>query len=156
MWPEDYPEFAYYKCAECGGVIDEKEKIARVSRGEWRATADGDGRSAGFHCSALYSPLETWGALAREFAANCRNKATLQEFTNLKLGLPFEDAETTALPGDVIEARAEDCGDELPEGVALIAAAADIHKDRIEVEITGWGAGEESWSLGGPATSFAC
>ena len=37
--------------------------------------------------------------------------------------------------------------DFVPDQVVAITAGVDLQLDRIEVEICGWGAGEESWSL---------
>ena len=53
-------------CEACGGVHQEHDKTALLKRGEWRASAQGDGRTAGFHLSALYSPWETWAEIAIE------------------------------------------------------------------------------------------
>ncbi len=50
--------------------------------------------------------------------------------------------------GDVTVGRREPFAAEAPAGVCLITAGADVQADRIECEVVGWGAGEESWSLG--------
>ncbi|MCP4231195.1 MAG: phage terminase large subunit family protein, partial [bacterium] len=34
-----------------------------------------------------------------------------------------------------------------PAGVLVITAGVDVQKNRLEMEVTGWGQGEESWSL---------
>jgi phage terminase large subunit GpA-like protein len=44
-------------------------------------------------------------------------------------------------------ARASSWGDLVPDTVVVIVAGVDVQMDRIEVEIVGWGRGEESWSL---------
>lgn len=150
-WPEDKPSEAALACDSCGALMDERNKPTLLANGEWRATAAGDGRTASFHISALYSPFETWGEIAVEFLAAKRDPATLQTFVNLKLGEPFEDRETAPLAADVLAARAEDAdpswAELLPDGVALITAGVDVQNDRLECEIVGWGRGEESWSL---------
>ena len=35
----------------------------------------------------------------------------------------------------------------VPRGGLFLTAGADVQKDRIEVEITAWGRGKESWSV---------
>ena len=35
----------------------------------------------------------------------------------------------------------------MPPGGLFLTAGADVQKDRIEVEITAWGRGKESWSV---------
>ena len=127
--------------------IEEREKPKMLAGGEWRATAAGDGRTAGFHLPALYSPFESWGDIAAEFLAVRRDPLRLQPWTNTKLGLPFEDRELGQFdPAKALE-RVEDWGDGLPEQAAVITAGVDVQGDRLAVEIVAWGLGEESWSL---------
>ena len=62
-------------------------------------------------------------------------------------------AETWQEEGERVEAhhlmeRAEDYGtDPLPEGVVLLTAGIDVQPNRIELEVLGWGCGEETWSI---------
>ena len=134
-------------CEENGCVIEERDKPKMLRAGEWRATAAGDGRTAGFHLSALYSPFELWGDIADEFLTVRRDPLRLQPWTNTKLGLPFEDRELGQFdPARMLE-RVEDWGDGLPEQAAVVTAGIDIQGDRLAVEIVAWGLGEESWSL---------
>lgn len=146
-WPDGEPSRAFYACEECGGVIDERDKPGMLAAGEWRKTAPGDGRTAGFHLSALYSPFESWAEIAVEFFAVKNDPLRLQPWTNTKLGEPFEDRDAEALDAAGLVARCEDWGDTLPDGVAAITAGVDVQNDRIALEIVGWGKGEESWSL---------
>lgn len=149
-WPEGEPRKAFYLCqdAECGGVIEEYHKPGMLSAGEWRATAESDGRTAGFHLSALYSPFESWAEIAAEFVAVAKDPLRLRPWTNTKLGEPFEDRDSEAIEAVGFLSRLEDWGERLPEGVVAITVGVDVQGDRLELEIVGWGAGEESWSLG--------
>lgn len=67
-WTEGQRDAAYLVCDVCGAVHHEHEKPRLMSAGEWRPTALGDGRTAGFHLSSLYSPWETWAEIAQEHA----------------------------------------------------------------------------------------
>src|SRR5664279_1184486 len=71
---------------------------SRSSR-EWRATAPGQGKAAGFHLSSLYSPVGwfSWADAAQMFAEAQKNPALLQVFVNTVLG------ETWALQGEAPE-----------------------------------------------------
>jgi len=71
-WPGDDRAKAFYVCEHCGESISEREKQSMVAQGEWRSTAAGDGKTASFHISALYSPFVSWGEIAREHEA-CGN-----------------------------------------------------------------------------------
>lgn len=150
-WPEGEPRKAFYACEACGGVIEEADKPAMLAKGEWRPTAEGDGLTAGFHLSALYSPFESWGEIAADFLTSKRDHVRLKAWTNLKLGEPYEDRDTAPLAPDTLQQRGEEAEpawtELLPAGVVAITAGVDTQDDRIEVEFVGWGKGEESWSL---------
>jgi phage terminase large subunit GpA-like protein len=71
---------------------------------------------------------------------------TLKTWVNTSLGEPWEeDGET--VEADVLYQRREDWGQAAPLDVVLVTAGVDVQGDRIEVEVKGWGAGEECWSL---------
>jgi phage terminase large subunit GpA-like protein len=68
-WRDNNPETAHYVCEECGVCIEHRHKRWMVERGEWRPTAPGNGKHAGFHIWAAYSysPNATWSHLVAEF-----------------------------------------------------------------------------------------
>lgn len=71
----------------------------------------------------------------------------MQAWTNCSLGECWEDrAGTLPEPGRLM-ARGEHWGDFVPDAVVIIVAGVDVQMDRLEVEIVGFGKGEESWSL---------
>ena len=144
---EEDPRAAWLECEHCGEAIQEHRKPSMLASGEWRATAASDGRNAGFHLSALYSPFESWGEIAAEFVAVKRDPPRLQAWVNTKLGEAWEDEASAPLAGELLQARAESWGPDLPEGVAVLTAGVDVQDDRLELEIVGWGRGEESWSI---------
>ena len=43
--------------------------------------------------------------------------------------------------------RREVFGEGLPSGVAVLTAGVDVQDNRLEIEVVGWGRGEESWSV---------
>lgn len=146
-WPQGDRVRAWYACAECGEAIHERHKAAMLAAGEWSATATSPNRTVGFHLSALYSPFETWGEIALEHAAVSRDIPRLQAWVNLKLGEPWEDKLSEGIEPSTLYARAESWGEGVPEGVIVITAGVDVQQDRLEVEMVGWGKGEESWSM---------
>jgi phage terminase large subunit GpA-like protein len=148
-WPKGDPQSAVYVCEHCGQEIRNHQKHSMLARGEWRAGAKGDGKTAGFHISSLYSPVGwfSWGDAAKQFEQAQKNPALLQVFVNTVLG------ETWTLLGEAPEwqklyDRREDYKVGLvPRGGLFLTAGADVQKDRIEVEIAAWGRGKESWSV---------
>ncbi|MDW8130056.1 MAG: phage terminase large subunit family protein [Bryobacterales bacterium] len=149
-WPEGRPDQARYHCEACEHPHENWQKTEMLARGEWRATAAGDGKTRGYHISALYAPVgwPGWPDLAREFLEARKTRETLQVFVNTVLGETWRDEAAVPLEADALYARREPFAAEAPAGVVLITAGADVQADRIECEVVGWGAGEESWSLG--------
>jgi phage terminase large subunit GpA-like protein len=148
-WDEGRPETARYQCEACQCRIPNHEKTEMLVRGEWRPTAKGDGRTRGYAISALYAPVGWPGflELACEWCEASKSRETLQVFINTVLGETWRDEAAVPLDADLLYARREPFAAEAPAGVCLINAGADVQGDRIEVEIVGWGEGEESWSL---------
>ncbi|MGC9420940.1 MAG: terminase gpA endonuclease subunit, partial [Rhodovulum sp.] len=144
-WPEGRRDQAHLVCEACGGIHHEHEKPRLLASGEWRATAEGDGRTAGFHLSALYSPWETWAEIAAEHGRVRKDPARLQVWVNTKLGESWEDQAGDTVPADPLMARREDWGEALPAAVTVLTAGVDVQGDRIEVQILGWGRDEEAW-----------
>jgi phage terminase large subunit GpA-like protein len=150
-WPEGQPDQAACVCDACGALATEADKHAMIAAAEWRATAEGDGRTVSFHLPALLSPFESWAEVAVAYLAAKDDPARLQTFVNLKLGEPWEDAATAPVFADALVARAEPCdvpwSELLPDGAAVLTVGADIQADRVELETIAWGKGEESWSI---------
>ncbi|WP_207895042.1 phage terminase large subunit family protein [Tepidimonas ignava] len=148
VWPEGRPEEAAWRCPYCETHHSEWRKPALLAAGRWRATASGDGRTAGFHLSSLYSPWLAWGEIARDFVAAKDDPARLKVWVNTKLAETWEDRLGESLDPAGLMSRREDFGLEpIPREVAILTAGVDVQTDRLEVELVGWGRDEESWSL---------
>lgn len=149
-WPKGQPEKAYYACEANGCVIEHSDKHAMIERGEWRATATAKRPGLiGFHIWAAYSysPNATWGQLATEFLESKGDPLKLKTFINTVLGETWREQGEKIKP-DSLQARAEDYGsEELPADALVLTAGIDVQLDRIEMEVVGWGVGEESWSI---------
>jgi phage terminase large subunit GpA-like protein len=146
-WPEGKRYQAHLICEACGGIHHEHDKPRLLEAGEWHATAPGDGRTAGFHLSALYSPWETWAEIALDHGRVMKDPPRLQVWVNTKLGESWEDQAGEVVETEPLMARREDWGAVLPEGVAVLTAGVDVQGDRLELHVIGWGRDEESWSV---------
>jgi phage terminase large subunit GpA-like protein len=148
-WPKGEPEKAAYVCEHCGQEVQNHQKQWMLPRGLWRATAKGDGKTAGFHLSSLYSPVGwfPWGDAAKQFEQAQKNPSLLQVFVNTVLG------ETWTLLGEapdwkkLYDRREQYKIGLVPRGGIFVTAGADVQRDRIEVEVVAWGRGKESWSV---------
>jgi phage terminase large subunit GpA-like protein len=148
-WPKHKPKEAVYICEHCAARIENHQKHAMLARGEWRPSAVGDGRTAGFHLSSLYSPVGwfSWADAAKAFDQAQKNPSLLQVFVNTVLG------ETWAQMGDapdwqrIYDRREQYKVGIVPVGGFFLTAGADVQRDRIEVQIIAWGRGRENWLI---------
>jgi phage terminase large subunit GpA-like protein len=143
-WTGDNPSTGAYHCAECGAVWSDTDRHRAVRNGEWVAFAPFNG-VAGFHLNALYSPWSVLSDAIEEFLAARKNPMRLKTFVNTFLGETWEDA-GEGVDDYAVAQRKEDY-EGIPDEVVLLTAGADVQDDRVEVEIVGWGAGEESWQI---------
>jgi phage terminase large subunit GpA-like protein len=145
-WEEGRPATAQMICGACGEQVEEQHKTEMLLKGEWRATAAGDGKTVGFHLSALYSPLgwKSWAQCAAEFLRAKEDPFRLKTWVNTVLGETWEERGDSVAAGSLM-ARLERYPAEVPTGVGVLVAAVDVQGDRLEVVVKGYGAGEESW-----------
>jgi phage terminase large subunit GpA-like protein len=147
-WPEGQPELAQYRCEHCHRLIPPHRKLAMLAHGEWRA-ANPKSKIAGFWIHQLYSPWKEWPETAAESVeAKAGGPETWRAFVNTSLGLPYDEEAETSVDIAALLKRRESFGSRLPAGVFVLTAGVDLQVDRAELELVGWGRGEESWSCG--------
>ncbi len=139
-----------YMCAGCGVLIEESRKYEMLCRGEageggWIAQRPFTG-TAGFWINMLYSVWATWWELIKEFELARKSPETLRVFVNTVLG------ESGEIDGDsvdigTLDERRETYMAEVPKGVGILTAGVDVQRDRLELIVKGWGAGQESWLI---------
>jgi phage terminase large subunit GpA-like protein len=94
----------------------------------------------------LYSSWVKLSETVANFLSAKELPETLKTWVNTALGESFEEqGQTTDF--DHLLARREVYNAEVPSGVAILTAGVDVQDDRIELEVVGWGADEESWSI---------
>lgn len=150
VWPKDKPAEAVYICKHCSGEITDRDKPKMLRRGKWIA-AKPLIRTAGFWINELYSPWVMFGNMAERFTiashmAKSGETARLQVFVNTALAETWKAGTQDVEQGSLIS-RKDSYGPELPEGVMVLIAGVDVQIDRLEVEVIGYGFGEEGWSL---------
>lgn len=143
----------HYACEANGCAIEQHQKLAMLepdNGAEWIAERPHSG-IVGFEINALYSIWLTWAEIAERFI-KANNEAKrgkpelLKTFVNTILGEVWDTAnEASDIQG--LENRVEEYNAAVPLGVLAITAGVDTQPDRLEVEVVGWGLGEESWSL---------
>lgn len=137
-------------CVDCETPIEERQK------GEWYANDLGrwvhefpDRPVRGFHVSSLYSPLGwfSWADAVRRYEKAKESPEQMKVFTNTILGETF--TETGDVPDweELYRRREAYPRGIVPRGALVLTAAADIQRDRIEVEVIAWGPNLENWSV---------
>lgn len=146
---EHDPTTARYVCEHCGSLWDDGMRIAAIRRAEklgfgWIAAKPFKGH-ASFHAPEW---LSTFRRL-RDIVQSYLDKLAvddLQSFVNVSAAETYEENGEKGDP-DALMARAEEYPAQVPMGALVLTAGVDMQQDRLEVEIVGWGHGEESWSI---------
>ena len=146
--PETAPETARYACRECGSLWTDSQKneaVRSAGPAAWVPLYPGRVKR-GYHISALMSSFVPLASLVRDWLEAQGNNELLQTFFNLKLGQTWE-IRGEGLGQSGLLARRETYPCQVPSGVGLLTAAIDVQGDRLEVQVQGWGAGEECWII---------
>jgi phage terminase large subunit GpA-like protein len=148
--PKKYDKVSY-KCEICAEKIAERFKKIMLPQGSWIAKFPEleDGITFGYHLNALYSPYGwySWAKMAKEYDEALDDLPKMIAFVNTKKGEVYETS-GDAPDWQQLYNKREDYELNVPnEQVIFITAGVDIQPDRIEVEIVGWGAGKQSWSI---------
>lgn len=148
-WDEGNPKSARLHCPKCDTGFNDYERIAMIRNAEkegggWEASKP-TSNHASFHLNSLYSPLRRLSDIVEVYEKGVQDN-DLQAFTNTILAEAWEE---TGEQGDHegLYSRAEIYEAEVPDGVLILTAGADVQADRIEYEVVGWGEGEQSWSI---------
>lgn len=145
-----HPDTAHFLCEKCGGRIEDKHKRSMDADGKWVAE-NPDAIKEGirsFHPWAMlsYSPNVTWPDIVREFLAASKSRLKLKAFYSEVLARTWEE-DYEAANTDALYGRREEYQAQVPDDVLVLTFGADTQDDRLECEIVGWGANEESWSI---------
>lgn len=148
-WPHNEPEKAAYECEHCGQHFAEHHKTDMLANGYWQAHAQGDGRTAGFHISSLYSPLgwRSWAEIARAWLDAQGSDASIKSFKNTELGETYVESGEAPEWHRLYDRREDYKIGAVPRGGLFLTAGVDVQKDRLELEIVAWGRDRESWSV---------
>ena len=118
-------------------------------KGEWRPSAESKiPHMRSYHISALYSLTKPWEDIVLDYVEAGADPKKLQTFYNLDLGIPFEDRIGGVEYQQVHRLKDDTMPNNLlPDEALFLTAAADVQRDRIEVEIKAWGDRFRCWGL---------
>ena len=160
QWDKGNPEGAAWVCPECGALAEQKHHKAMIDGMWWHGEhwdwhedrgftfQPGFDGTIGFRLWAGYSLNSNSKAsdIASEFLRVKDKPEELIVFVNTVLGESWgeggEQANDRTLRG-----RVETYAADVPVGANFLSAGVDVQGDRVELEVVGWGPGEESWSV---------
>jgi phage terminase large subunit GpA-like protein len=140
------------QCPACGERLAQHHKVAMLTGGRWGANAKGDGETAGFHLPGWYAPYGwlSWEKIRDEFLRAKDDTMLLKGWVNKRAAEAWEDQAIAKVSADGLMERAAlnpyptgFC----PDGVLLLLAAVDVQNTWLEIQVKGYGKGEESWLI---------
>ncbi|MGH7267393.1 MAG: terminase gpA endonuclease subunit, partial [Candidatus Rokuibacteriota bacterium] len=141
-------------CPACGAEFGDAERVAILSRGEWRPTATGEPGIRSFHLWEAYSPLSSLSEIVAGFlrareAQKAGDRSVMHSWTNTTLGEPVDPDDGEGVEPHVLLLRRESYGPDVDAPARVLAATmgVDCQDDRLELLVVGWGLGEEAWLL---------
>jgi len=141
------PGTVYLRCVKCDHHINERYKTQMLERGEWRAHKPGS-PIAGFHISALYSPLGwySWSEAVDDHLKAMGNPLKRKVFVNTVLAEVWEETAST-IDVHQLAKKKEPYPAEVPAGALVLTCGVDTQDDRLECHVVGWGLRGESWVI---------
>lgn len=99
-----------------------------------------------FKLTAFMSPWASWDELVLKYLQAGNDPELLQTFYNTYLGETWEVMGNSGDPERLYERR-EHYDAEVPNGVLVMTMGVDTQDNRLEYEVVGWSAEEESWGI---------
>ena len=150
-WKGDAPETAKYGCTECGVLLDGGEMHLANLAGKWIAEGELNG-VASFMVNSFAHPLLSLQDLvaeyidARLYYQKNGDDERLKSFFCDRLSETYINQSGVIEPSELEKLYIDYPAGEntMPQEVVLITAAVDVQKDRLEVDVRGWGCYEET------------
>lgn len=149
-WDEGDPSSVHMACESCGALHPESKKTWMLEHGRWVAEMPERSQHVrSFHLSGLCSPYGwySWRS-AVEFFLEAKNRPDqLRVFVNTVLGEVWREASDPPAAKKLFQRRSRRPSRVVPGGALVLTAGVDVQRDRIELEVVGWGRGLRSWSI---------
>jgi len=157
-----------YRCQECNGEFDDRNKKEMLQSGKWIPTAVPKIENyRSYHISALYAPvyMDGWEKYVNDYLDACppggeRNEAAYKTFRNLVLGLPYKMVNSKLDSKKLMESQRNYEPLLIPQSISendgngkivMVTMAADIGGTeldaRIDYEIIAWSESGASYSI---------
>lgn len=147
-WIDNDPSTTRWNCNECGTVHGNERKTEMIMRGEWRPH-NPKSSVPGFYLPSLYAPVGRydWQKIVEEYIEADGDPIKMKAIENTVFGRTWKDGGDAPEWQRLFERAGEYEVGIVPDDVCVLTAGADVQKDRVEIEVIGWGPGLESWSV---------
>ncbi|HQS18618.1 terminase gpA endonuclease subunit [Reyranella sp.] len=139
---EDAPDAAHFTCVKCGTVIEEHHRPQMLEGLKFVAH---NPKAANYHRSfwiwSAYSPLYSWGRIARDWLKAKGDSAAEHVFANDKIGKAWE-TRGEAPPWEKLRDRANQSHygrGTIPAGGLVLTLGIDCQADFVACQIVAWG-----------------
>ncbi len=145
--------YARYQCQACDGWIEEHERFDMIrdakagGTARWVPHGECIESRRSYFIWAAYSPFMGWREMFDQWNEAKGDPEEEQVVVNTLFGETFEFSRVELDHEALFKSREDYDGQRLPEAVKIITAGIDTQDDRFEIEVVGWGEGEESWSI---------
>jgi len=148
-----------YRCVSCDEPIHNDKKSAMNLAGEWvKTNSNAPVSHRSFHISALYSPFETWGGIAKAFLQSKNAAGRMHDFFNNYLGLPWTRQATVvkrSVIKEIVEISPTYRRGELPIKPIVITMTVDVQRENFWWVIRAWERTGVSYLIDyGPSISY--
>jgi phage terminase large subunit GpA-like protein len=134
-----------YVCEHCGVEHPISDEYRVKKTGQWFIVNEGNPIKKGYWFNQWASPFAKWQETIDEFLDAKLNPDKLQTVINTAFAEVWTHQGKTIDENDLFARR--EVYPEVPEQVEIITAGIDVQDDRLELEVVGWGAGDESWNI---------
>jgi len=144
-WEKDQPDTTSYTCGACGAVHQPNEEFKVKATGKWVCIEDSGNKSKGYHFNQWASPFARWSETVAEFLNAKDDPLKLQTVINTAFAETWSEAGESVDPASLFSRR--ESYSFVPLGALVLVAGVDVQGDRLELEVIGYGEGEESWGI---------
>tara|TARA_B100000287_G_scaffold244885_1_gene230284 strand:- start:734 stop:2614 length:1881 start_codon:yes stop_codon:yes gene_type:complete len=150
---DEKPSTVKYECEHCHERFSESHKTELLSAGQWIPTAEGDGKTAGFHLSSLYSPLgwKSWEEVCEDFLRSKHDAPRLKTWVNTILGETWEEDYASKVSANALMERCEHYEPGvMPKDSLALTVGVDVQDNRLAISVFAWRGPsdcEEGWLL---------
>jgi phage terminase large subunit GpA-like protein len=144
---------AWYQCEHCTARWNDYQRdkaVLAAMHSGWCSTDGTDidqPRSIYFHFPSWLSPYVSLSDVVADWLEAQGDETKLQKWHNRHGGVAYRVDSTTAPELTALQERVETYSSAVPMSVGLLTAGIDVQQDRLEIEVVGWGIGNESWGI---------